>query len=260
MDILNEAFSQTSLFEYWQDTFDWFVGLFKCRDSVPQDNTRDPLHLFNGSNSRTADHEVIARGPQDILPMDDLDQIERMPESPSHPPSVAPILSPVSPGLYPPGPSQPINRQARNSAIVRSTTMYTGALISPANQTSRPHDFKTSHTNFRRATLPTVTSASGVTIQTKALKGLKSESKDHLIAHSSSIQHLQFSPDGSYLATCRFVLIRSILHDACIADEKHSQDQKCVIYRVQGPFDPLHTLAHPKAFGIRAVWSVNGPL
>ncbi|KAJ8693750.1 hypothetical protein PTI98_008717 [Pleurotus ostreatus] len=62
-----------------------------------------------------------------------------------------------------------------------------------------------------------------------------------LAAHQALVRHLQFSPDGKYLATS-------------------SWDRTSIIFRVADPTNNPRVLAHPKGFVGQVAWSPNGNL
>ncbi|KAF9568278.1 WD40 repeat-like protein [Agrocybe pediades] len=62
-----------------------------------------------------------------------------------------------------------------------------------------------------------------------------------LAAHSALVRHMQFSPDGKYLATS-------------------SWDKTAVIFQVGRPFIPHRTLAHAQGFVGQVAWSPTGKL
>lgn len=75
-----------------------------------------------------------------------------------------------------------------------------------------------------------------VTIQ-PALKKLTTT--QYLEQHTALVRHLQFSPDGKYLATA-------------------SWDRTAIIWNVGDPCTPHKTLAHPTGFVGQVAWSPSG--
>ncbi|PPQ86642.1 hypothetical protein CVT25_006826 [Psilocybe cyanescens] len=70
-------------------------------------------------------------------------------------------------------------------------------------------------------------------------KLMELEATHDLAAHSALVRHMQFSPDGKFLATS-------------------SWDKTSVIFRVGTPFTPHRTLAHPQGFVGQVAWSPTG--
>ncbi|THV01875.1 WD40 repeat-like protein [Dendrothele bispora CBS 962.96] len=67
------------------------------------------------------------------------------------------------------------------------------------------------------------------------------ETTQDLAAHQALVKHLQFSPDGKYLATS-------------------SWDRTSVIFRVGDPFESHRILAHAKGFVGQVAWAPDGKL
>ncbi|KXN92165.1 hypothetical protein AN958_09257 [Leucoagaricus sp. SymC.cos] len=65
------------------------------------------------------------------------------------------------------------------------------------------------------------------------------EAAEDLAAHSALVKHLEFSPDGKYLATC-------------------SWDRTSVIFKVGDPFLSHRVLGHVKGFVGQVAWSPDG--
>lgn len=71
---------------------------------------------------------------------------------------------------------------------------------------------------------------------------LKSLVPVHFIQpHSALVRHMQFSPNGEYLATC-------------------SWDRTCAVFRVKDFSAPPRVLAHPQGFVGQVAWSPKGDL
>ncbi|KAF8190525.1 hypothetical protein BJ912DRAFT_965422 [Pholiota molesta] len=67
------------------------------------------------------------------------------------------------------------------------------------------------------------------------------EATQDLAAHTALVRHMQFSPDGRFLATS-------------------SWDKTSVIFKVGHPFVPHRTLAHAQGFVGQVAWSPNGKI
>ncbi|KAF9482296.1 WD40 repeat-like protein [Pholiota conissans] len=67
------------------------------------------------------------------------------------------------------------------------------------------------------------------------------EATHDLAAHTALVRHMQFSPDGKFLATS-------------------SWDKTAVIFKVGHPFIPHRTLAHAQGFVGQVAWSPNGKI
>ncbi|KAI0049167.1 WD40 repeat-like protein [Auriscalpium vulgare] len=91
----------------------------------------------------------------------------------------------------------------------------------------------------RRETLHLPMRSSRVAGLVPRLKGLTAT--QDLAAHQALVRHLQFSPNGKFLATS-------------------SWDRTSVIFHVGEPFTHHRTLAHPQGFVSQVAWSPNGNL
>ncbi|KAF8591362.1 WD40 repeat-like protein [Ramaria rubella] len=85
----------------------------------------------------------------------------------------------------------------------------------------------------------TAAKLSRIILLSHSLKNL--EITETLPAHQALVRHLQFSPDGKWLATC-------------------SWDRTSVLFRVGNgeSFNPHRTLAHPQGFVYQVAWSPKG--
>lgn len=86
---------------------------------------------------------------------------------------------------------------------------------------------------------PQAPSKSRVTTLVQKLKAL--EPTQEIAAHSALVRHLQFSPDGKYLATS-------------------SWDRTSIVFKVGEPLVPHRTLAHTQGFVGQVAWSPKGNL
>ncbi|KAH8103027.1 WD40 repeat-like protein [Cristinia sonorae] len=86
---------------------------------------------------------------------------------------------------------------------------------------------------------PALLKSSRVAALVPKLKSL--ETTLDLAAHSALVRHLQFSPNGKFLATS-------------------SWDRTSVIFRVGNPFTSHRVLAHPQGFVGQVAWSPNGTI
>ncbi|KAL1743517.1 hypothetical protein HDZ31DRAFT_64939 [Schizophyllum fasciatum] len=82
-------------------------------------------------------------------------------------------------------------------------------------------------------------SKSRVTVLVQKLREL--EPTQEIAAHSALVRHLQFSPDGKYLATS-------------------SWDRTSIVFKVGDPLVPHRTLAHTQGFVGQVAWSPKGNL
>ncbi|KIO23073.1 hypothetical protein M407DRAFT_215440 [Tulasnella calospora MUT 4182] len=91
------------------------------------------------------------------------------------------------------------------------------------------------HTDPNERFAPRPTRLAGLIPKLKALKPTQ-----ELIEHGGLVRHLQFSPDGKWLATC-------------------SWDRKAIIWKVEGTLSQHRVLAHPGAgFLSQVAWSPDG--
>ncbi|KAF9530279.1 hypothetical protein CPB83DRAFT_851296 [Crepidotus variabilis] len=81
----------------------------------------------------------------------------------------------------------------------------------------------------------------GSRLSTLMEKLIDLEATHDLAAHAALVRHMQFSPDGRFLATS-------------------SWDKTSVIFRVGHPFTPHRVLAHAQGFVGQVAWSPNGKL
>ncbi|KAG6829712.1 hypothetical protein H0H92_003747 [Tricholoma furcatifolium] len=147
------------------------------------------------------------------------------------PPSEAP--TPVSPG-----------KRLWNNAL-RTVRMHSALSPLPSRE---PRRRRTTSSNLpgteRKKTLMVeepgkIVSRSRVAALSPKLKEL--EATQDVAAHTALVKHLQFSPDGKYLATS-------------------SWDRTSVVFRVDDPLVSHRILAHPAGFVGQVAWSPTGSL
>ncbi|VDB91362.1 unnamed protein product [Peniophora sp. CBMAI 1063] len=133
-----------------------------------------------------------------------------------------------------PAPSSPGRTRLRN--MVRSVMMMQAASAKPGATRTSSGILPPS----RKETMyPAAPRASRVAALVTKLRNLGPT--EDLAAHTALVRHLQFSPDGKFLATS-------------------SWDRTSVIFQVGSPFMHHRTLAHPSGFVGQVAWSPNGKL
>ncbi|CAL1699128.1 unnamed protein product [Somion occarium] len=127
------------------------------------------------------------------------------------------------------------------SVMLRSTSAATGPFngpSSPRRQRTMSSDGTRITTNGKPlVTLPGMIKLSRVAALVPKLKSL--ETTQDLAAHQALVRHLQFSPNGKFLATS-------------------SWDRTSVIFKVGDPFTCHRVLAHPQGFVGQVAWSPSG--
>ncbi|KAG1748304.1 quinon protein alcohol dehydrogenase-like superfamily [Suillus paluster] len=122
--------------------------------------------------------------------------------------------------------NSPITPRDRLTSAIRSVMMLQSATSSPSNPFSSPARKRT-------------TSGSKVASLIPKLKSL--EATQDLTAHSALVRHLQFSPNGKFLATS-------------------SWDRTSIIFRIGEPCVAHRVLAHASGFVGQVAWSPAGVL
>ncbi|KAG2030418.1 quinon protein alcohol dehydrogenase-like superfamily [Suillus americanus] len=142
--------------------------------------------------------------------------------------------------------NSPITPRDRLTSAIRSVMMLQSATSSPSNPFSSPTRKRTTSSAF--TDVSRVMSETGVTTTYRGSKvaslisKLKSlEATQDLVAHSALVRHLQFSPNGKFLATS-------------------SWDRTTIIFRVGDPCVPHRVLAHASGFVGQVAWSPVGVL
>ncbi|THH28595.1 hypothetical protein EUX98_g5601 [Antrodiella citrinella] len=122
-------------------------------------------------------------------------------------------------------------RQVVKSVITMGRTATTAFSVPQRQRT-------TSSDGTRKQTEPpALLKSSRVAALVPKLKSL--ETTQDLAAHSALVRHMQFSPNGKFLATS-------------------SWDRTSVIFRVGNPFTSHRVLAHPQGFVGQVAWSPSG--
>ncbi|TCD66908.1 hypothetical protein EIP91_000747 [Steccherinum ochraceum] len=134
---------------------------------------------------------------------------------------------------------QSASRPMRLRQAVRSVMMMTrSANAASAFTPQRQRTMSSEASKARRATEPpALLKSSRVAALVPKLRAL--ETTQDLAAHSALVRHLQFSPNGKFLATS-------------------SWDRTSVIFRVGVPFTSHRVLAHPQGFVGQVAWSPSG--
>ncbi|KAG6836941.1 hypothetical protein H0H93_000831 [Arthromyces matolae] len=213
-------------------------------------------YAHSSSSESTADVEagpVLPFANPNNVPLETLMSPRRVSDVGSEPPK-SPPFSPTSPVISEntatdsvlPSPVSP-GKQLWNNAL-RSVRMHS-ALSVPFPQ---PHRRRTTSSNVTTTTsaperkktmMPDdstkIVMRSRVAALSPKLKQL-APTQD-VEAHSGLVRHLQFSPDGRFLATS-------------------SWDRTSVIFRVGDPLESHRTLAHPAGFVGQVAWAPSGNL
>ncbi|KAG2136654.1 WD40-repeat-containing domain protein [Suillus clintonianus] len=143
-------------------------------------------------------------------------------------------------------PSSPITPRDRLTSAIRSVMMLQSATSSPSSPFSSPARKRTTSSVFtdvsrgksEMGATPTFRGSKVASLIPK-LKSL--EATQDLPAHSALVRHLQFSPNGKFLATS-------------------SWDRTSIIFRVGEPCVPHRVLAHASGFVGQVAWSPAGVL
>ncbi|KAG1876395.1 quinon protein alcohol dehydrogenase-like superfamily [Suillus subluteus] len=142
--------------------------------------------------------------------------------------------------------NSPITPRDRLTSAIRSVMMLQSATSSPSNPFSSPTRKRTTSSAFTdvsrvmsETSVTTTYRGSKVASLISKLKSL--EATQDLVAHSALVRHLQFSPNGKFLATS-------------------SWDRTSIIFRVGDPCVPHRVLAHASGFVGQVAWSPVGVL
>lgn len=142
--------------------------------------------------------------------------------------------TPSTPASSPPSRSR-FAQTVRNVIRMQQATIpYTARTTRPMSPTLLSPD-----AIHRKDTQPVPMQSSRVAGLVPKLRGL--EPTQDLAAHQALVRHLQFSPNGKFLATS-------------------SWDRTSVIFNTGVPFTHHRTLAHPSGFVSQVAWSPSGKL
>ncbi|KAH7928593.1 WD40 repeat-like protein [Leucogyrophana mollusca] len=187
---------------------------------------------------------------ESILPMsrtpEPLSPIRQSTDTPFGEPSLSPT-SPGSDGTTTPTGSTTFSPRDRLTHAIRSVMMLQSASapsgpFSPKRKRTTSSALTSgSEVSRGRASLEPVTTLRGSRVATLVPKLKSLQVTQDLAAHSALVRHLQFSPNGKFLATS-------------------SWDKTSVIFRVGDPCSPHRVLAHPGGFVGQVAWSPAGSL
>ncbi|KAH9478462.1 putative WD repeat-containing protein [Psilocybe cubensis] len=162
-----------------------------------------------------------------------------------------PTTSPPTASTTPTAPT--LGKQLWKNAV-RNVTMRNALALAPPTASVIGTTNKPRAPPIRQRTISSVVSLSSGDGRTRTIsepvytrsrlsalvpKLIELEATHDLAAHSALVRHMQFSPDGTFLATS-------------------SWDKTSVIFRVGTPFTPHRTLAHPQGFVGQVAWSPTG--
>ncbi|KAH7913231.1 hypothetical protein BJ138DRAFT_1223683 [Hygrophoropsis aurantiaca] len=137
------------------------------------------------------------------------------------------------------GTSAPLfNPRQRFVNAVRSVIMLQAPARPPLRAASTDRSFQMSPI---RLTDPTATGLRGSKVASLVPKLKSLDSTQDLPAHQALVRHLQFSPDGKFLATS-------------------SWDRTSIVFRVGNPFTTYRLLVHVRGFIGQVAWSPKGHL
>lgn len=202
--------------------------------------------LEQGNSPMTGEYaHAISRSPEPLSPLSPIRQStdshsHLSAEGSSHPNLESPTTT------FSGTSNSPITPRDRLTSAIRSVMMLQSATSYPSNPFSPPSRKRTTSSAF--TDVSRVMSETGVTTTFRGSKvaslipKLKSlEATQDLVAHSALVRHLQFSPNGKFLATS-------------------SWDRTSIIFRVGDPCVPHRVLAHASGFVGQVAWSPAGVL
>ncbi|KAG6908170.1 hypothetical protein DXG01_005870 [Tephrocybe rancida] len=225
----------------WSDSLQRACAKLLCIAYARSGSSEDSDDIETGTVLPTV--HVPSEGP--MSPMRRLSDVaSEPPKSPAFSPSSPVINENATSEAVTPTPVSP-GKQLWNNAM-RSVRMHS-AISSPAPR--EPRRRRTTSSNItasgdRKKTIIVdepgkAVSRSRVAALSPRLRML--EPTQDVAAHSGLVRHLQFSPDGKYLATS-------------------SWDRTSVVFRVEDPLISHRILAHPAGFVGQVAWSPTGNL
>ncbi|KAG0696113.1 hypothetical protein DFH29DRAFT_1004842 [Suillus ampliporus] len=142
--------------------------------------------------------------------------------------------------------SNPITPRDRLTSAIRSVMMLQSATSSPSNPFSSPARKRTTSSVFTdtsrgKSEIGVTTTFRGSKVASLIPKLKSLEATQDLTAHSALVRHLQFSPNGKFLATS-------------------SWDRTTIIFRIGEPCVVHRVLAHASGFVGQVAWSPVGVL
>ncbi|KAG1834776.1 WD40-repeat-containing domain protein [Suillus variegatus] len=255
-DVLKDAlrrFMALRLVSFVSKTFGWssqyvqkgveFAG-HKCR-RVSSMGTITTTAIEQGDNLTTGEYaHTISRSPEPLSPLSPIrqstDSYSRFSVEGSSQPN---LESPTT--TFSGTSNSPTTARDRLTSAIRSVMMLQSATSSPSSPFSpvRKRTTSSALTDASRTTpetgITTTFRGSKVASLISKLKSL--ETTQDLAAHSALVRHLQFSPNGKFLATS-------------------SWDRTSIIFRVGDPCVPHRVLAHASGFVGQVAWSPIGVL
>lgn len=200
--------------------------------------------LEQGNSLTTGEYaHIISRSPEPLSPVSpSTDSYSHFSAEGSSHPNLEP------PTTFNGTSNSPVTPRDRLTNAIRSVMMLQSATSSPSNLFSSPTRKRTTSSAFTDASISRVISGTSLATTFRGSKvaslmhKLKSlEVTQDLAAHSALVRHLQFSPNGKFLATS-------------------SWDRTSIIFRVGDPCVPHRVLAHASGFVGQVTWSPVGVL
>ncbi|KAG2351687.1 hypothetical protein BDR07DRAFT_1500637 [Suillus spraguei] len=188
--------------------------------------------LEQGNSLTTGEYaHIISRSPEPLSPVSpSTDSYSHFSAEGSSHPNLEP------PTTFNGTSNSPVTPRDRLTNAIRSVMMLQSATSSPSNLFSSPTRKRTTSSAFTDASISRVISGTSLATTFRGSKvaslmhKLKSlEVTQDLAAHSALVRHLQFSPNGKFLATS-------------------SWDRTSIIFRVGDPCVPHRVLAHASGF------------